>query len=1643
LINTGDVILNNLQVLDQLSNYTPVNTISFLNISSGEEGSFDIFVNVGPLNGIPADLKNVALANGTDPGGNKVSEEDEIGTPVDAFEPAIRILKNLISDPVLNNDGTYNFTFLIQLINDGNVILNDIQVNDDLSNYAPINSVFISNVSSNLTSNPAFNGVTSTNLLSGTNSFQPGENGILNLTINAGPYPVIPDNLNNKAEALAIASSGQAVDDSDIAETQIGGIEPNLEVEKTLFAGPILNPDGTYKMNFLIRAENTGNVTIHDFQLVDDINNYAPVIGTAVTLPSSNFSINLNYDGIANTNLLSGNDALEPGESGLLNLEVIAGPYPNLPTDSMNTVMGGGIDPLGNIINKFDSVSTPFQSLGMAGLNLDKIIIQTPELQDDGTHNLAYFITVANIGSVNISNLQIEDDLSLFQPLNSAFISSPTANLSPNPTYDGINNINTLAGNNLLIPGEVASFKLELNVGPYNPPVSNLVNLAKAYGNEPTGDTIIDLDDEEAIFEVYRASINADKLLIEPPVLNEDGTYDFMYSINLTNTGNVILTDIQVIDDLTAFEPVNSTFVLSPSANLSPNPVFNGLQNKNTLSGNDYLSPGETASFALTLNAGPFNPTPSSLLNEIKVSGKDPINNIVEELDAALSSINSINPSISVNKNITSAPDYHSDGTYDILFTIETENTGDVVLNNIQLVDDLQQFQPLNSVDIINNTPNLSNNFVYDGITDKNLLFGYDQLNPGESGSVQLLINTGPYIAVPVDLNNAVSVFATAPNEILVTERDEIPVPLQDLQQALGLAKQLDALPVLNEDGTYDLQYSFIIENIGTTHLNDIQITDDLSQFSPVNQAKVLFTSSNLSPNAFFDGTADIALLTGTDNLQPGEKGTFTLSLNVGSYLTVPQDLTNSATASATTPLNTTITDLSDDGVITDNLEDDPTPTPFSLSNPKLALVKALSSPPQMLADGSYDLSYIITVQNNGNILLNNVQLEDDLNAFQPLNEVQISNSSLNLEVNSNYNGLTDFNLLSGSDQLNPLEVARLTLNLNVGPFNGDTIIYNQAQASGISVDGNLTTDLSDDRTNTTSDDDATPAEFKIEEAQIGLAKAAKSVTPATVEGQYLVTYQFVVENTGNILIEDLNLIDDLTGSIGSPGSAYLLPLAQAPELIASNATTNPQINNLYDGDLLNNILQDNTGVLKPGESITVEFTVEVVATASNNPIINSATAHAKSADGTLVEDVSHQGTVPDPESDGAENNSTPTEVILNAVDLVLEKNSNVVNNNATVGDTIIFVINLWNESPLTATNVEVEDQMPVGVRLISNEPTVGTYNVFTNVWTISSLPPNSINSVLLEVVLEQAGDLINYAAIEQIDQPDINLSNNSAETGFYVNEAYVEPLADLALTKLVHQANILVNDSTFFTIIISNNGPDDATSIVVEEILPVSLNVLSISETTGNYNAANGNWTVPSIASGDSDSLIISILATEAGSFTNVASIIYSGQTDPIFDNNRDEAIVFVDPIPDQPTADLSLNKTVSVNSILENSETAEFTIQISNAGPDDATNISILEELPTGLSYISHSTTGGMYTLNNSLWKIANLEAGTTEEFSIIVSGELSGIHTNLVSISNVDQFDPVLTNNASEADLTVVEVLEPYAELSLTKMQLCKMK
>ncbi len=209
---------------------------------------------------------------------------------------------------------------------------------------------------------------------------------------------------------------------------------------------------------------------------------------------------------------------------------------------------------------------------------------------------------------------------------------------------------------------------------------------------------------------------------------------------------------------------------------------------------------------------------------------------------------------------------------------------------------------------------------------------------------------------------------------------------------------------------------------------------------------------------------------------------------------------------------------------------------------------------------------------------------------------------------------------------------------------------------------------------------------------------------------------------------------------------------------------------------------------------------------------------------------------------------------------------------------------------------------------------------------------------------------------------------------------------------------------------------------------------VTFVSATGSGWSCINaGNVSVTctraTYATGASSSIAIVVTApAQAGTLVNSATVSAS-TPDPVLSNNADDVTTTVG-----PNADLSLVKTGTATVTAAGAIT--YTLLATNLGPSDADDVSVLDTLPPGVTFVSATGTGWLCSNSGNVSVTCDqsvLAAGVTAELiTVVVTAPADGGPiTNSATVSATTP-DPDLTNNTDTAATTVTG----SADLSLLK-------
>ncbi|HEX3152354.1 MAG TPA: hypothetical protein VHR66_30050 [Gemmataceae bacterium] len=521
------------------------------------------------------------------------------------------------------------------------------------------------------------------------------------------------------------------------------------------------------------------------------------------------------------------------------------------------------------------------------------------------------------------------------------------------------------------------------------------------------------------------------------------------------------------------------------------------------------------------------------------------------------------------------------------------------------------------------------------------------------------------------------------------------------------------------------------------------------------------------------------------------------------------------------------------------------------------------------------------------------------------------------------------------------------------------------------------------------------------------LVITATVVAPASIVNTATITGKQFDPNTGNNTdstsadpqaadIAVSKAVSDATPNVGDQVTFTVTLTNTGP-----HSATNVQVTDLLPAGLTFVSAAPSQGTYTPGTGLWNVGTVATGATLTLAIVAKVVSPAARTNTATI----SHADQF-DPNT--ANNTASATETPEQA-DMRLTKS--VSNPQPDVGDVVTFTITLTDLGPDAATNVLVNDLLPAGLSFVSATPSQGSYNSATGVWNAGTVAPAAAATLLIQARVDSPNTRNNTASIGRADQFDPNTANNSAS-------AAETPLqADLALTKVVSDATPNVGDTITFTVTITNNGPDAATNVQVTDVLPPGLTYISGLRSQGGYDPATGIWSVGTVDPGTPQTLTLLARVDVAEARTNTATVTASDRYDPDSSNNQ----ASVTETPQQ--ADLRLTK--SVNNARPNvGDTITFTVRLTNAGPNDATDVTVRDLLPPGLTLVAAAPVQGTYAPASGLWDVGTVTAGATTTL-ILQAKVVSPLgQTNTATITAADQFDPNGGNNQASATETPLQ-------------------
>jgi uncharacterized repeat protein (TIGR01451 family) len=531
-----------------------------------------------------------------------------------------------------------------------------------------------------------------------------------------------------------------------------------------------------------------------------------------------------------------------------------------------------------------------------------------------------------------------------------------------------------------------------------------------------------------------------------------------------------------------------------------------------------------------------------------------------------------------------------------------------------------------------------------------------------------------------------------------------------------------------------------------------------------------------------------------------------------------------------------------------------------------------------------------------------------------------------------------------------------------------------------------------------------------------------------------------ITPNLGDLSLTKIVVDNDITPIVGSEITFEITVFNDGPN-DASSVVVEDQLPSGYDFVLFSStagLYNETTGVWTVGNVASGGSETLLIDVLVNASGIYENVAEVTASDVFDIDSTPNNDVLAEDDQDNA--TVTPMQI----ADVSLVKSVDITT--PDVNTNVTFTIEVSNDGPSEATNLVVTDQLPTGYTYVSDDG--GTaYNDASGLWSIGTLVSGA--SVTLNIVanVNTIGVYTNVAEVTAMDQMDSDSTpNNNILAEDDQDEVVVTPrsIVDISVTKVASTLTPNVGSQIDFNISVTNDGPSDATTVVVTDLLASGYDFVSAVPSIGTYEPLNGSWTVGDLPTGITQTLTITADVLAQGIYTNTAELTdleeFDIDSEPANNDDTEDDQETVNPSP-VLVSDLSLTKSVD-NTTPRVGETIEFTIDLFNAGPNDARGVVVTDQLPSGYMYVSHTATAGSYDEATGIWNINGiLFDNTTETLNILVTVNPTGNYNNVAEITASDNDDPnstvnngILAENDQDEQNTVPI---PSADLLLTKM------
>ncbi len=751
-------------------------------------GPYDVIVNVAAFD----DSQVSALV---------LEEElDEAESSTDPLlfseSPGIEV-EAIVGAPRNNNDGTYDVTYFAEVTNTGDVPLYRVGLN----NY--IDETFGDRVVSDAISSDECNAISFAQPLAPGFACEQTRTITVRPLSNLGPWTSSLDVTADTPSAALLDADAQ-FDSITFAERVA------ISAESELAAGTN-NGDGSYVPTWAALITNTGDV---------------PVIDVSVSDPAAGYRIDSSRsEAVADScALVTPTEPLAPGaqceiqQNHYVSPGSVLGPF-ELDVDVTATSPSTATVTEATTSNAMTLLEDPELELST--------VVTSVEGGEEQTYRVVQDLVVTNAGDVRVDDLTLSLDLDqVFGEIPFRLDGVVSNDFVISEAFAGGESNNIVAAGQSLQVGSQGTITVVLTIEPGSE-VGPFTGDLRAAGTSPAGASVAAAIDAQLDLPSVAVQIVAQSV-----ENNRDGSYTVTSSYEITNDGTTALEFVRLDEDLAAiYEGASARLVAVSGGSLDAADLDDLQRGANLIAWGAGLESGATSVVTSTVivepgnNLGPFN-------SAVTVQAASPTGTLVNAQAVASDVIEfDEQPALRVAQSLANRPEWTGD-RFEVTFSIEVINGGDVELRGLQVREDLlnalgaesrifvrdirsEDFTVNSRFDGLGQYPSDGESTASNDIGDTRLLGGLDTLAAGTSGTIELDLVIVPETRGVFSPRVVVSARTPAGADLGTGDEQIEASTLTRLsvQGELGVAKRVVGDPEVQPDGRVAVTYEILVEN--------------------------------------------------------------------------------------------------------------------------------------------------------------------------------------------------------------------------------------------------------------------------------------------------------------------------------------------------------------------------------------------------------------------------------------------------------------------------------------------------------------------------------------------------------------------------------------------------------------------------------------------------------------------------------------------------------------------------------------------------------------------------------------------------------------------------------------------------------------